>query len=344
MGVSLFNYLCDFPFAITMVCRTPDSAEKISKSYNRKLNRALKHGLIDQEGFDRKFNNIRISNEINDLAGCDIVIESITENTKMKIDLVKKLDDILNPECIIASNSSSISPRELITGKNRKGKTIGLHFFFPVSIVNLVEVNIPDNTLKSTIRYIEGFLKEINKKYIVLPEESHFLVNRIFLPLQNGCCFLHQEYGLSYEVIDFMIQQYLFPIGVFEFFDHVGIDTVLNSVLNYTRDATNREKFHPLINELKLQVKLGNLGRKNKKGFYNYDVGKQSEKVAVGIDIQENVQDKFLEMIYGWYLKPLFELLSTKVYTQEMIEFIVRESMNPYKSPFQLAGEINYPN
>ncbi|MCD4730631.1 MAG: 3-hydroxyacyl-CoA dehydrogenase family protein, partial [Bacteroidales bacterium] len=230
MGTNLFHFLAGFPFRLILICKSTGAAEKIKQTFKRKLERSLKHGLTDRTTYDFRLSNTIISYSLRDLKDCDLVIESISENLEFKKDLFQNLDQIISKTCILASNSSSISPEYLIPHKKRKHNTIGLHFFYPVALTDLAEVNTLNTTSPETIGFIKSFLNQINKFQLVFSETSNFTINKMFLKLQAGCCELHRQYGLSYASIDAIIKEALFPVGVFEFFDHVGIDTMLAAV------------------------------------------------------------------------------------------------------------------
>ncbi|OQX72322.1 MAG: hypothetical protein B6D61_14045 [Bacteroidetes bacterium 4484_249] len=332
MGINLFNYLTGFSFKIIFVCKSSESVEKIMRSFKRKTDRTLKLKLISKKEYDLKLSNTVITQSLSDLNQCDMVIESITEDRHLKTELYTKLDTILPANCIIATNSSSISPRELIINKNRSGKILGLHFFYPVSITNLVEINSLKITEKATIDFVKRFLQKINKFYLLLPEESDFLINKLFLKLQAGCCILHQNYDMSFLEIDTLIKKRLFPIGIFEFFDHVGIDVMLYSVNNYINDLPDKEFYKPLVEELENLVLQGKLGVKTKEGFYNYkNTEPKNEKINNSINAE-----KIMNMIYSWYLEPVFEIVEKGICTREEIEHIIEEYMNAHQSPFNI--------
>ena len=194
------------------------------------------------------------------------------------------------------------------------------------------------SSAKETIDFVKRFLQRINKFYLLLPEESNFLINKLFLKLQAGCCMLHQKYGMEFYEIDALIRKHLFPIGVFEFFDHVGVDVMLYSVNNYIKDLTDKEFYEPIIEKLKNLACQGKLGVKTKEGFYNYNnTEPEREKINNSLNAE-----KIMEMIYSWYLEPVFEVVKKGICTREEIEHIIEEYMNAHQSPFTLAENIGY--
>lgn len=342
MGTNLFYFLADFPFRLVFICKSAEATEKMRQTFNRKLERSLKFGVIDQDKYDFRFSNTIISKSLKDLTDCSLVIESISEDLELKKELFKKLDQNVSETCILASNSSSISPKDLIPNQRRKYNTIGLHFFYPVTITDLTEVNTLSSTSPQTISFIKSFLKRINKFFLVFSEASNFSINKMFLKLQAGCCLLHRQYGLSYVKIDAIIKETLFPIGVFEFFDHVGIDIMLTAIKNYLKDSDGDPFYHPLIDELEILYKQGKLGRKSGEGFYQYQNSITQDFLKAKNIQQETLTGEINNMIYKWYLDPIYQLVSDSICTEAEIEHIVKEYMNARLSPYVLAQQTGY--
>ena len=342
MGTNLFHFLAGFPFSLVLICKSPGASEKIRQTFKRKLERSLKHGLTDRVTYDYRLSNTIISQSLKDLKDCDLVIESISENLEFKKELFQNLDQIVSETCILASNSSSFSPEDLIPHERRKHNTIGLHFFYPVALTDLAEVNTLNTTSPETIAFIKSFLNRINKFYLVFSETANFTINKMFLKLQAGCCLLHQQYGLSYARIDTIIKETLFPVGVFEFFDHVGIDTMHAAVTNYLKNFAGEQFYYPLIDELETLYKQGKLGKKSGEGFYQYQNTITPDSLH-GKDLQQEIlTGEIKNMLYQWYLEPVYQVVSNNICTKAEIDHIVKEYMNASQSPFVLAQHTGY--
>lgn len=329
MGSELFDFLSGFPFELTMICETEEQIAKLENSFSKKQQRALKYGVIDNDFFVFRQRNTMISVEYNKLDKADLVIETVTEDLDIKRKLFKELSSIVLPGCIVASNSSSIPPQNIFAGLNNEKNCLGLHFFSPVSIKSIVELNLCDNTSEDAIGYITRFLERIDKKYIKLTGNELFLINRIFLKLQAGCChaLLSEDIG-TYE-IDELIKSNLFPIGVFEFFEHVGLEVMLHSVKNYLNFEYDKTFYQPLVAYLNDRIYEGGLDLRVKKGGYN-SANTTYDRVEM------------VDKMYKWYLDGVFAALESGACSKEDLEFIVRDYMMTEKSPFELAKEIGY--
>jgi 3-hydroxybutyryl-CoA dehydrogenase len=269
MGTGIFNYLVDFDLDLVWVCSAEADADKISRQFGKKIKRALDAGIIDKERFEYLQGTL-ISKDLNSVHDCDLIIEAIPELLALKKDMFVQLDKIVKPGAIFASNSSSINPSELFPASRRSGNFMGLHFFYPVPLKNIVEVTVTKDTTDLTLNAIESFLNHIGRRFITLDEKNSFMLNRIFLDFQNEAFLIVQSGRCNYLQMDQLVKNHLFPFGVFDFIDSVGLDTMLSSILNYTRDYPQKSCYSRLIETLSLLVSHGKLGLKTHEGFYKY--------------------------------------------------------------------------
>lgn len=337
MGRDLFNYLTDFPFQVILVCKTELAVEQLKSTFHKKQKRSLKFELIDQQTFDFRQKNTTITADLNLLKTCNLVIESINEEIHKKRALFNQLEPILNKETIIVSNTSSIHPDLLFKGFQFADRTSGLHFFFPSSMKNISEINIAEYTSDKTVERLTNFLQQIGKFYIKLKDPNILLINRIFLKMQAGCCLILQKENLGEYEIDELVKSNLFPIGVFEFFNHVGYEVMLQSVKNYVNYISDKAIYQPLIDYLESKIADGGLGISIQKGIYNPsvdDLPLKNQKLAERVDL--------LEKITSWYLDGVYDAIEKGNCSKSDLEHIVREYMMVEKSPFKLAEEVGY--
>jgi 3-hydroxyacyl-CoA dehydrogenase len=268
MGTNLLYYLLDMDFNLTWICSPEADLEKLRRNFSKRVGRSLEARIIDENRFQSIMGRIKISNTLEDIASCELIVEAITEDLEAKQELFRLLDTIAIPGCIFTSNSSSIKPSFLVPSENRKEKFAGLHFFYPIALKNIVEVIMTQETTKETLAQITSFMESIHRRFLLLEEKDSFILNRIFLNFQNEAFLLVNENKASPQQIDRIVRERFFPTGVFEFFDSVGLDIMLASVKNYSKDDPAEERFHPLIAQLQELVSKGRLGTKTKGGFY----------------------------------------------------------------------------
>ena len=275
MGTSIFYSLLDQPFTLRWAGSREADIEAMQQQLEKRLRRSLKSGIITQEEHDVRLNQIAISNDLHDASDCDLVIEAIPEELTLKRQIFADLDRVTTPSCILATNSSSINPSLLFVSGERDARIIGIHYFYPVPLKETVELIFTEKTSSEVRTSAEAFLHQTGKQILLLNESNGFILNRLFLDIQNETYRIVDQGMASAEQIDTLIKEQLFSVGVFDFMDHVGIDTMLAAVRNYTSDYPHKDYYLGLINKLQSLVDAGNLGLKSGEGFYRYQEGQK---------------------------------------------------------------------
>ena len=236
------------------------SNEEISKEVRRlaKLSREIEIEKIEKR--------IIISNNYRQLKKCNFIIEAVTENLEIKRNIIKKSIKNINKDTIIVSNTSSLSVRDIFENLYNLEKVCGLHFFNPVNIMKLVELSYLEETSQDTIHKTQIFAKKLNKEIITLKESPGYIVNRLLIPMINEAAKLVENGIASVQDIDKAMKLGAnHPLGPLKLSDLIGNDIVLNILKKFN------EKYDIKIsNLLKEKVKNNELGRKVKKGFYDY--------------------------------------------------------------------------
>lgn len=342
MGRDIFYFLSDFPFQLTWIIKSHSKLEKEKERWIRKKNRKQK--IFNEPIGEQKAeaNSINFSNELSFLSDCDLVIESISEDFRKKPQLFEEVGYIIRPDAIIATNTSSISIRSLIPNHTWTSRFVGLHFFYPVKFKNLVEVNILPETSGSAIEVLSGFLEGMHRKFWLFNEADHFLMNRLFLPVQAEAYNIHKEENISYKLLDELVKDILFPDGIFRFFDYVGIDVMHNSVSNYLSFYQDKAFLKPLADKLREMKDNDRLGIKNGLGFYNYKNELSPDASPKEKTIDKSKRNHICERLIRSYLRTIFETNEKGILNQKDLEYILTEYTGIGKSPFELAKEIGF--
>jgi 3-hydroxybutyryl-CoA dehydrogenase len=210
-----------------------------------------------------------VTSQLAEVASADVVIEAATENEQLKIRLLKDVDQLLRPEAVIATNTSSISITRLAAATSRPDRFIGMHFFNPVPRMALVEIIRGLETSDATHAFAEMLTKQIGKTPITAGNSPGFAVNRVLCPMINEAIFVLAEGLASAEDIDEGMQLGCnHPIGPLALADMIGLDTLL-AVLEVFYEGFKDSKYRPAP-LLKEMVDAGRLGRKSGRGFYRY--------------------------------------------------------------------------
>ena len=213
----------------------------------------------------------RISGDVDfaAFADCDLVIESATEKEPVKREIFKKLVPHLKPDALVASNTSSISITRLAATTDRPGKFIGMHFMNPVPVMTLVELIRGIATEETTFQAVRELAVKLGKTPVAAEDFPAFIVNRILLPMINEAVYTLYEGVGSVEAIDTAMKLGAnHPMGPFELADFIGLDTCL-SVMQVLYEGLADSKYRPCPLLVKY-VEAGWLGRKTKRGFYDY--------------------------------------------------------------------------
>ena len=224
-------------------------------------------GKLEQAEVDRRMAAITAGLKEDLCADCDLIVEAAFEDMKVKQTTFGELDKICKPECVFASNTSSLSITEM--GQGLKHHLIGMHFFNPVPAMKLVEVIAGGNTPAELVDYIKNLSTEIGKTPVVVNEAPGFVVNKILIPYCNeGVCVL-QEGVASAEDIDIAMQLGCnHPMGPLHLGDLIGWDVVLN-IMDVLFNETHDSKYRANV-LIRKMVRAGKLGIKSGEGFFKY--------------------------------------------------------------------------
>ena len=238
--------------------------KKIASGYAK----LVAKGKLDQEKVDAILARIKAGLKEDLCADCDLIVEAAFENMSVKQITFGELDKLCKPECIFASNTSSLSITEI--GKGLSRPLIGMHFFNPADRMKLVEVIAGENTTPEMVAKIKEIAVELGKDPVQVNEAAGFVVNRILIPMINEAAFIKMDGVSNIAGIDTAMKLGAnHPMGPLELGDFVGLDICL-AIMDVLYNETGDSKYRACPS-LRKMVRGGNLGRKTGRGFYVYN-------------------------------------------------------------------------
>jgi len=269
MGNGITQVAASAGYEVLMVDIKQEFVDRGMATIQKSLSKLVSKERISQSDADETLARITTTTNRNDCADVDLVVEAVPEILDLKTSIFSELDEICKPECILASNTSSISISTIAGATNRPDKVIGMHFMNPVPIMKLVEIINGDQTSEATNTVVVAAAEKMGKTALSCNDSPGFVSNRILCPMLNEAILTLQEGVAEPAAIDGIMKLGMnHPIGPLALSDLIGLDTVLH-IMNVLHEGLNDDKYAP-ADLLKAMVAEGKLGRKSGEGFYKY--------------------------------------------------------------------------
>jgi 3-hydroxybutyryl-CoA dehydrogenase len=269
MGSGLAEVAARAGHEVVVRSRTQAGADAVLAGIEKGLARQVERGKLDEAVRDEILGRITVTDHLGRLADCDLVIESVVEDLAVKKELFVELEQIVKPDGILATNTSTLPVIELAMVTQRPEKVCGIHFFNPAPMMKLVEVVRPLTASDATIAAALAFAERCGKDAVEVQDRAGFVVNALLFPYLNNAVRMLEQGTASKDAIDTAMQGGCnFPMGPFALLDLVGLDTSL-AILDALYDEF-RDPNYAAVPTLRRMVAAGHLGRKSGRGFYDY--------------------------------------------------------------------------
>jgi 3-hydroxybutyryl-CoA dehydrogenase len=273
MGNGIAHIFAQNNFSVNLIDISSVQLEQAMNIIKKNLGRQVEKNLISEEIKEKAINNISTFTSIKDgIQDCDLTIEAATENEDLKLTVFKELDNVAPADCILATNTSSISITKIASVTKRPSRVIGMHFMNPVPVMKLVEVVNGFNTGRNISETIVELSKQIGKIPCEVNDYPGFVANRILMPMINEAIYcLHQNVAGVKEIDTVMKLGMAHPMGPLQLADFIGLD-VCYFILKVMHEGFGDAKYFPCP-LLANMVSANNLGLKTGEGFYQYTPG-----------------------------------------------------------------------
>ena len=269
MGNGIAHVFAQFGYDVIINDISDAQLDKALAVITQNLERQAKKGTIPESLVGETMRRIHATREIADLAKVDFVVEAVTEHEPMKLEIFRKLDEIVQPGAILASNTSSIPITKIASVTRRPDKVIGMHFMNPVPLMKLVEVICGHATSDETFSQTGELVGRLEKEMAVSTDYPGFIVNRVLIPMINEAVFaLYEGIATAEDIDKGMKLGTNQPMGPLTLADFIGLDTVL-AIANVLYEGFKDPKYRPCPLLVKM-VNAGYMGRKSGCGFYTY--------------------------------------------------------------------------
>lgn len=280
MGNGIAHVFAQHGFAVTLIDVQATQLEKAIATISKNFDKQISKGTVTEEQKAAALNNLTTATDLQEgVKNADLVVEAATENIELKLNIFKLMDAHAPADCILATNTSSISITKIASATTRPQSVIGMHFMNPVPVMKLVEIINGYATTNAVTETIVALSKQLGKVPCVVNDYPGFIANRILMPMINEAILSLQEGVAGVQEIDTVMKLGMaHPMGPLQLADFIGLDVCLN-ILNVLKDGYGNPKYAPstlLVN----MVTAGKLGIKSGEGFYIYTPGSKELVVS----------------------------------------------------------------
>lgn len=272
MGNGIAHVFAQNNYSVNLIDVSQPALDKALATITKNLERMLSKGSITEEQKNATLKNLSVNTSVDVCKDADLVVEAATENSEIKLKIFKQLDEICQPETILASNTSSISITKIGAATKRPDKVIGMHFMNPVPLMKLVELIKGYATSDDCVKQITTCARMLGKIPVEVNDYPGFVANRILMPMINEAIeTLHEGVAGVNEIDTVMKLGMAHPMGPLQLADFIGLDVCL-AILRVLHEGFGNPKYAPcplLVN----MVTANYLGVKTGEGFYKYTAG-----------------------------------------------------------------------
>lgn len=308
--------------------------QNASSKLQATLNKLQEKGKISHA--NEIYEKITWANEMTAFSECDLIIEAIVENLDVKKKVFQELETITKPECILASNTSSLSITSIAAACSRPERVVGIHFFNPAPLMALVEIIPAIQTQENLSQEIKALITSWGKSPVIVKDTPGFIVNRVARPFYSEALKIYEEGLADMATIDWAMTTIGgFKMGPFTLMDFIGHD--VNYIVTETvfKEFYYDNRYKPSLSQKRL-LEANWLGRKSGRGFYNYSEGAEMPTTTENTELGNYIVDRIVTML----INEAVDALYLKVATKEDIDLAMTKGVNYPKGLIAWCEEI----
>ncbi|MBN9294180.1 MAG: NAD(P)-binding domain-containing protein [Flavobacteriia bacterium] len=336
MGAGIAQVAAQNGHEVVLVDTNQAMLDKAEASYQVIFAKLVEKGKLSKEETQEIQARINYSTAVTSFSGADLVIEAIIENIEIKNLVFKQIEEVVSKNCIIASNTSSLSIASIAASLNDPSRCLGIHFFNPAPLMPLVEIIPAVQTSGTILKTAKEVIESWNKIACIAKDTPGFIVNRVARPFYGEALKIYEEGVADFATIDWAMTHIGgFRMGPFTLMDYIGND------INYTVTETVFEafyydpRFRPSFTQ-KRHKEAGYLGRKTKRGFYNYSEGAELPKPTENEQSGKEIFERILVMLINEAIDAVF----LKIASVEDVDLAMTNGVNYPKGLLKWADEL----
>lgn len=336
MGAGIAQVAAQSGHEVVLVDVNQVQLDRAKMSLIKVLDRMIEKGNLEESGKNELLNRLSFSTQLSDFKGTGLVIEAIVEKLEVKHAVFKEIEEVVGMDCIIASNTSSLSIASIGSVLKFPARVIGIHFFNPAPLMPLVEIIPAVQTSDETLSIAKSIIDSWGKLTVVCKDTPGFIVNRVARPFYGEALRIYEEGIADFATIDWAMTELAgFRMGPFTLMDYIGND------INYTVTETVfaafyfDPRFKPSFTQ-KRHMEAGFLGRKTGRGYYDY-----SEGVALPVpNKDEKLGQQIVDRILAMLINEAYDALFLNIASREDIDLAMTKGVNYPKGLLAWSEEI----
>lgn len=341
MGTDIFFHIFRHDFDIIWVCRTREKAGALDRMVEKYLRKHLRLNFLTTDSCQRKCESYMVTTDLADTKDCDLIIETVIEDEETKKDLIQEVEKIVSPQCILTTNTSSIELNKVFEKCDNLSRCLGLHFFYPLKLIRVAELNLIDASHNDNLELLKYFLSRIVKHVIVFNLDINFGLYRLYITMLSLGHQILLEKEMDISTLETCIRESLFSYGLFKAIDIIGMEICSKSVAKFINDRT-KGIYRPFLKKLVYLSDNGYHGGKGKKGLTIYEQEHCSKPCSDEINLDVSICDEVRKRMLSVMINEMGHTLKSIGSQKQSYNRAVQELFGMQCDPISLASQIGH--